>query len=123
MTVQKRLVVDVDGVIAKNQDVPYSEKEVNKDVLDKIRQYKNNGFYIILYTARNMNSYKKNLGKINAETAPVLYEWLQKNNIPFDEIYYQKPWNGNKGFYIDDNAIRPDEFIGNGYSDIMDIIR
>jgi hypothetical protein len=29
--------------------------------------------------------------------------WLEKNNVPYDEIYFGKPW---AQIYIDDNAFR-----------------
>ena len=58
-----------------------------------------------------MNSYGGNLGLINKNTARILTEWLDKWNIPYDEIFYGKPWPGHKGFYVDDRSVRPDEFL------------
>ena len=58
-----------------------------------------------------MNSYQGNLGLINKNTARVLTDWLEKWNIPYDEIFYGKPWPGHKGFYVDDRSVRPDEFL------------
>jgi len=65
----------------------------------------------VLFTSRNMNSYGGNIGMINANTAKVLLAWLDKWEIPYDEIVYGKPWPGHKGFYVDDRTIRPDEFL------------
>ena len=48
------------------------------------------GFYIILNTSRNMRTYNGNIGLINKNTAKVHY--LEKYDIPYDEIYYGKPW-------------------------------
>ena len=31
--------------------------------------------------------------------------------MPYDEIIYGKPWPGKRGFYVDDRAVRPDEFL------------
>ncbi|HGX0587059.1 TPA: capsular biosynthesis protein, partial [Escherichia coli] len=28
----------------------------------------------------------------------------------YDEVIVGKPWCGNKGFYVDDRALRPSEF-------------
>lgn len=52
-----------------------------------------------------MNSYNGNLGKINKEYSKVLLEWLDKWDIPYDEIFYGKPWPGHKGFYVDDRTV------------------
>lgn len=61
-------------------------------------------------TARNMRTYEGNIGKINIHTLPIIIDWLNKHNVPFDEIIVGKPWCGNEGFYVDDRAVRPDEF-------------
>ena len=58
-----------------------------------------------------MNSYNGNLGLINKYTAKALLEWLEKWEIPYDEIVYGKVWPGHKGFYVDDRTVRPDEFL------------
>ena len=55
------------------------------------------GTYIVLFTARNMRTFKGAIGLINKYTAPVVLEWLNKYNIPYDEIIFGKPW-GNEGF-------------------------
>ena len=52
-----------------------------------------------------MNSYNGNMGLINKNTAKVLSVWLDKWNIPYDEILYGKPWPGHKGFYVDDRTV------------------
>ena len=121
---KKRIVIDLDNTICttklKNQS--YADVLPNKDVVDTLLKYKNMGFYIIINTSRNMNSYDNNLGKINANTAPIIYEWLKKHNIPYDEIYFAKPWCGFEGFYVDDKAIRPNEFVNLSYDEIKKII-
>ncbi len=70
-----------------------------------------------------MRTHQGNIGKINANTLPVIIEWLTKNNIPFDEIHIGKPWCGNGGFYVDDKAIRPNEFTEFNYDEILDLIK
>lgn len=106
-------VFDIDGTLCpiKQKHEEYEDLTPYKDIIDKIRVLHNMGAYIILYTSRNMNSYKGNMGLINKNTAPVLYEWLKKWNIPYDEIVFGKVWPGHHGFYVDDRTIRPDEFL------------
>ena len=58
-----------------------------------------------------MNSYHGNIGLINKNTAKILSAWLDKWEIPYDEIIYGKPWPGHKGFYVGDRTVRPDEFL------------
>ncbi|EHL7938991.1 capsular biosynthesis protein, partial [Escherichia coli] len=87
-----------------------------------LKAYKEQGFSIILNTSRNMNSYQNNIGLINKNTLPVIINWLDKNDIPYDEIYVGKPWCGHEGFYVDDKAIRPSEFVNKTYEEIVELL-
>ena len=106
-------VFDIDGTLCpiKKKEERYEDLIPYENVLEKLRYYKANGAKIVLLTSRNMNTYGGNLGLINKHTAKILLEWLDKWEIPYDEIIYGKPWPGHKGFYVDDRTIRPDEFL------------
>lgn len=106
----KRLIVDLDGTITTANTSDYRKVDPNADVIHKLRQYKEAGFTIVVSTARNMRTYEGNVGKININTLPIITEWLDKHQVPYDEILVGKPWCGHEGFYIDDKAIRPSEF-------------
>lgn len=113
-------IFDIDGTLCpiKKKDEKYEDLVPYQNMIDKIRYYHDNGAKIILFTSRNMNSYNGNIGLINKNTAKVLSTWLDKWDIPYDEIIYGKPWPGHKGFYVDDRTIRPDEFLS---SDIEEL--
>ena len=106
-------VFDIDGTLCpiKKKDEKYEDLVPFHNIVEKIKFYKKNGAKIILYTSRNMNSYTGNIGLINKHTAVILHDWLEKWNIPYDEIVYGKVWPGHKGFYVDDRTVRPDEFL------------
>lgn len=106
-------VFDIDGTLCpiKKKDEEYIDLVPYPEMVEKLREYKEGGARITLFTSRNMNSYGGNIGLINANTAKILLEWLDKWNIPYDEIIYGKPWPGKRGFYVDDRAVRPDEFL------------
>lgn len=106
----KRLIVDLDGTLTQADTNNYSEVSPRLDVIAKLREYQQQGFEIVISTARNMRTYQGNVGKINIHTLPVITEWLDKYQVPYDEILVGKPWCGHEGFYIDDRAIRPAEF-------------
>ena len=100
-----RYCFDIDGTIAELRE----EKQFYKDVKPKegavetLKKLSEQGHYIILYTARNMKTLSGNLGKINAIQGPVLFEWLKKYEIPYDEIYFGKP---DADVYIDDKGLK-----------------
>lgn len=118
----KRLVIDVDMTLTDGRADNYAEMGVRQEVLDKLRWYKDAGFEIVLYSSRNMRTHKNNFGKIVARTVPVLVDWLERQKIPYDEIWVGKPWCGEEGFYVDDKAIRPDEFASLEYSEIRALL-
>jgi capsule biosynthesis phosphatase len=107
------LVVDIDGTLCdiRTADQSYAEVAPRLDMIERLREYQAKGYRIMLYTARNMKTYRNNVGLINKHTAPVLLDWLARWDVPYDEILFGKPWPRTKGFYIDDRAIRPDEFL------------
>ncbi len=116
----KRLICDLDGTITYDaKDRAYPDKEPNLEVVAQLRRYKAEGFQIVIHSSRQMRTYEGNLGMINANTLPVIIEWLAKHDIPYDEIYVGKPWSGFEGFYIDDKAIRPREFVTLTYEEIL----
>ncbi|MBO2593070.1 HAD hydrolase family protein [Shewanella algae] len=106
----KRLIVDLDGTLTQGDSKDYSAVSPRLDVIAKLREYQAQGFDIVISTARNMRTFEGNVGKINIHTLPVITAWLDKHQVPYDEILVGKPWCGHEGFYIDDRAIRPSEF-------------
>lgn len=117
----KVIVMDIDGTLCeiKSKNETYLEVKPKQKILKKLNLMKEQGFYIILYTSRQMRTYDGNLGKINANTGKILFQWLEEYNIPFDEVYFGKPWCGKQGFYVDDKSIRPSEFEKLNYEEIM----
>jgi len=108
----KRLVFDLDGVLTiDDPDRSYADREPNLAVIEKLRDYRAQGFEIAIFTARNMRTFGGQVGKINANTLPTVIDWLRRHDVPFDEIHVGKPWCGDEGFYVDDRAVRPSEFV------------
>lgn len=118
----KKLVLDLDDTICFTTNSDYRNSIPNMPLIEKIRDYKKQGFNITISTSRNMRTYEGNIGKINANTVPIIVEWLSNNNVPYDELIVGKPWCGFEGFYVDDKAIRPDEFVDLKYEEIIKII-
>lgn len=119
----KRLIMDLDNTVSVNDNGNYAEAKPVMEVIERIREYKNKGFEIVIFSSRNMRTYQGNVGKINANTLPIIVEWLNKHDIPYDEIYVGKPWCGHEGFYVDDRAVRPKEFITLSYEEIVELMR
>lgn len=118
----KRLIVDLDDTVSITLEGDYINSSPVVEVIKKLKEYKEQGFEIVINSSRNMRTHKSNLGKINIFTLPNIIDWLRKYNVPFDEVYVGKPWCGLDGFYIDDKAIRPSEFLKYSYEEIQDLL-
>lgn len=118
----KRLVFDLDNTLCITENGDYKNSTPDYAMIEKLKQYKSEGFEIIISTSRNVRTYKNDLGKINANTLPIIIDWLKQYEVPFDEVYVGKPWCGNDGFYIDDKAIRPSEFIKYDYDEVLNLL-
>lgn len=105
------MIFDIDGTICpiKEKNERYEDLIPYSKMVKKIKELKDAGFKIILYTSRNMRTYSGDIEKINEYTKPIIEEWLKKWKIPYDQLLIGKPWPGEVGFYIDDRAIRPNE--------------
>jgi capsule biosynthesis phosphatase len=110
--------MDLDDTICSTKDGDYENSTPKPEIIAKLRQYKTLGFEIVISTSRNMRTYSGNIGKISANTLPIILEWLKRHEVPYDEIYVGKPWCGTEGFYVDDKAIRPDEFAALSYEQV-----
>lgn len=119
------IVFDLDGTLCeiKKSDESYADIAPKKDVIELLKAYREMGFYIIIQTARQMKTHDGNLGRINANTAKVTIDWLEKNEVVYDELYFGKPWCGKNGFYVDDKAIRPNEFTSLSFEEIQELIK
>lgn len=119
----KRLIIDLDDTICKTVAGDYRNATPVASVIEQIRNYKRDGFEIVVNTSRNMRTFEGNVGKIAAHTLPIIVDWLNRHQVPFDEIYVGKPWCGLEGFYVDDRSIRPSEFAKYSIEEIHELLR
>lgn len=100
-----RIVIDLDGTICpvKQPHQNYSDLLPFPGAVEKIAKLKAQGHYIIIATARNMETCQSNVGKVMKNVGKLTFEWLDRHKIEYDEIYFGKP---NAEVYIDDRAIR-----------------
>ncbi|MEX0679274.1 MAG: hypothetical protein WD063_19515 [Pirellulales bacterium] len=100
-----RICIDLDGVICglREPGQPYADLQPVPGAVEKLRQLKAAGHYIIICTARHMKTCQGNVGMAVARQGAVTLDWLKKHNIEYDEIHFGKP---HAQVYIDDNAVR-----------------
>ncbi len=100
-----RIVIDLDGTICpiKQPQESYADLPPLPGAVERIRQLREEGHYIIIQTARHMKTCNGNLGTVMQKVGKITLDWLEKHNIEYDEIYFGKP---NADVYIDDRALR-----------------
>jgi len=118
----KKLIIDIDNTLTIPNSGKYGSEDVDKEIVERMQWYHSKGFKIVLFTARNMRTYEGAVGLINKHTLPIILNWLDDNNIYYDEIIVGKPWCGDQGFYVDDRAIRPSEFNSLSFEEITTIL-
>lgn len=119
----KRIIFDLDDTLTRTTNGDYANAEPITPMIEKLREYHVQGFCIVIHTSRNMRTYSGNVGAINKNTLPIILDWLKRHEVPFDEIYVGKPWCGFDGFYVDDKALRPDEFLALSYDEIKTLLK
>tara|TARA_B110000261_G_C13097089_1_gene362458 strand:- start:2889 stop:4796 length:1908 start_codon:yes stop_codon:yes gene_type:complete len=100
----KRICFDLDNTLVTYPTIngDYTTVKPIEKNINLLKYLKGFGNTIIIYTARRMKTHNGNVGKINADVGKITFETLEKFNIPYDEIYFGKPY---ADFYIDDLAV------------------
>lgn len=119
------LVVDIDGTLCdiRRPEESYADVRPEPRMVERLRRMQGEGWRIILSSARGMKSQDGNPGRINKLVMPVLLDWLERHDIPYDELHLAKPWPGAEGFYIDDRAVRPREFLDHDLEGLAALVR
>lgn len=105
-----RVVIDVDDTISTNiRRLSYDKCAPKLDVINKINKLHDElGYTIVLYTARGMVSCDGDLERIVAKNERVLKDWLDRNDVHYDELVFGKPIGD---IYVDDKALDVVDFV------------
>ena len=100
-----RICFDLDGVICelRTNGESYADLKPVSGAVEKLKALKAAGHTIIINTGRHMKTCQGNVGLVLARQGQVTLAWLARYGIPYDEIYFGKPW---ADVYVDDNAHR-----------------
>lgn len=92
---------DIDGTICENKlgDLTYETVKPYPEAIELLNWLRSEGHTIILHTGRHAKTCNGNMGLILARQGKTLFDWLEKHNIPYDEIWWSKP---HADLFIDD---------------------
>ena len=100
-----KICVDLDGTICENISPGVSYKDVLPlpGAVDTLEELKQRGYYIVIFTARNMRACDNNIGRIMARQGKIVIDLLDKYGVPYDELRFGKP---HVDYFIDDKGIK-----------------
>jgi capsule biosynthesis phosphatase len=110
MNSKDKIIIDLDNTITIENKKNYEDKDPNLDVIKAINSSKETND-ILVFSSRNMRTFKGNLNKINSITKPIALKWLNQNNVNYSDLLLGKPWAGKNGWYVDDRNLSIEEFI------------
>lgn len=106
-TKYKTIVVDIDDTISFTYNRDFINSKPNQKVIDRINELYDDGWNIILFTARGGKSCKT-LKEKEKKYREITEEWLKSHNVKYHTLMFGKP---NADYYVDDKNISIDEFI------------
>ncbi len=100
----QRICFDLDNTLVSYPRIKndYTSVEPIHHNINFLKYLKSFGHTIIIYTARRMKTHKGDVGKCLCDIGKITFDTLSKFDIPFDEIYFGKPY---ADIYIDDLAL------------------
>lgn len=104
MSRKLRICIDLDGTICeiRKDGESYAEVKIKPGAKEMIKSLHDAGHTIIINTARNMGSTGHNIGKALKNVGKMTFDWLDKNGVIYDEIFFGKP---NADITIDDRCV------------------
>ena len=101
-------VIDIDDTISITRNRDFENSEPIQEVIDKINELYDKGVYIILFTARGMKSQNNDGIKAELKYREITERWLNAHGVKYHELLFGKR---NADYYVDDKAMKPDEFV------------
>lgn len=119
---KQRFCFDLDNTLVSSPKIKddYTSVLPMEKNIKFLRYLKTFGHTIIIYTARRMRTHHGNVGKILSDVGKITFDTLEKFEIPFDEIYFGKPY---ADVYIDDLALNCHDHLERELGYYMDTIK
>jgi capsule biosynthesis phosphatase len=113
---KKTIVVDVDDTILTTVNRDYDNSQPKVEVIAGLRELKKAGWRIVLHTARGQGRSGGNIESVREDVMREVETFCAKYDVPYDELILGKVW---AACYLDDKAMRPDEF-AQGYKTLLE---
>jgi len=106
-TIYHTIVIDIDDTICFTRNRDFNNSRPNDEVIEKINKLYDEGWKIILFTARGDKSCNT-LEEKELKYREITEAWLNKNGVKYHKLMFGKP---NADYYVDDKNISIEEFV------------
>ena len=114
---KKTIVCDIDDTILTTINRDYDNSQPKMEVIVGLRALKDAGWRIVLHTARGQGRSNGNIDLVREDVARDVETFCAKYDVPYDELILGKVW---AAYYIDDRALRPEEFAAR-YQSLLEV--
>lgn len=101
------IVIDIDDTISFTYNRDFDNSIPNQPVIDRINELYDEGWKIILCTARGGKSCNT-LEEKETKYRNITEEWLKKHNVKYHTLMFGKP---NADYYVDDKNMSINDFV------------
>lgn len=105
----KSIVFDLDDTICfpnleyTDTKQRYGNAQPNGRVIAVMKKLKDDGYHIIIHSARRMVTHNGDIDKIKNDVGELTSDWLKFFGVPYDELIFGKPYAST--YYVDDKAM------------------
>lgn len=107
MEKKQTLIYDLDETLCtkKQSHETYADVKPIQPMIDQLNKFYDEGFTIIISTARNMVTQNNHVSKVVKNVGMVTMQWLEDHGVKYHGIQWGKEYGA---LYIDDKACLPD---------------
>jgi capsule biosynthesis phosphatase len=80
----------------------------NLDVIKKVNKLWTEGWEIVIFTARGMNTLNGNVDQVEDSYREITEKWLADNRVCYNELVFGKY---SAEYYVDDKGLSPKQFV------------
>jgi capsule biosynthesis phosphatase len=108
--IRPTIVVDLDGTLCEQTrgGDEYANAAPRRDMIEKVNEYHDRGWRVVIFTARGMNSRNGNVWQAIEDYHGITTTWLYANGVKYHELQFGKP---AATWYVDDKGMSPDDFL------------
>ena len=107
-----RIIFDLDDTVSIHRNRDYANAAPIQATVDRMRELKDDGCEIYIYSARGQNSCHGDLELIEQRNRAQIENWLKTHDVPCDKLIFGKPLGD---LYVDDKGVSLDDFLNGSY--------